>query len=171
MKNNWKVELVDLYAEGHKECFSPCEFHSDENHINCLFEISPETTAGIKQLIRSEFRTEVVAPRTTDLIEVKPAVIPTSDHHLYHALIKRSRYKYEYLVGSSIPVNGDDIVFIQTINNVKDKYLDNVHAAMRDIVSNEPRCGVTFNNNTFVFKPTATVSFEKIVRIYRHAQD
>lgn len=57
------------------------------------------------------------------------------------------------------------------IDKIKDGYLDYIRMEMRKIVSDEPKRGVTFNDNTFVFRSTAKTSLDTIVRIYRNAQN
>ena len=154
--NHWNQSEIEFYVEGHGESLINCEYHNNEdNHTKCVFKVFPEIKMNIDKLINTEFKTEGSEYSPNEIIQSVPAPKCTQPIRLYHALIKRSKFKYEYIVGNSIPTNGDDIIFMTIINKIKDGYLDYIHMEMHKIVSVEPKRGVTFNNNTFVLRSTA----------------
>lgn len=86
-----------------------------------------------------------------------------------HAIIKTSKFKYQYVIGTSSEVDkklGEhDIIFHDQLNAIADDYQDRIATQMKDIVGKHIR----HLNNGFTYKPNNEVELDEIVAIYANA--
>lgn len=86
-----------------------------------------------------------------------------------HTLIKISKFKYQYLVGTSAEVdkkiNNRDIIFYDQLDTISDDYQDRITTQMKDKVGKHIR----HLKNGFTYKPNNEVELDEIVAIYTNA--
>ena len=121
----------------------------------------------IKELIRTKFESErIINEMISPLIESKEA----KKAKMYHSLIKKSKYKYEYIVGADIDAKTKnyEIIFHECIDKVNEGYPSRINEQMSMFVKECPRKTITFSNNEFVFKTNPNVSLKTIIKFYRN---
>ena len=135
-----------------------------------IFNVYPEAYLDIRELIRTKFRSERVI---NELISTNSIEQKREDTKIYHALIKKSKFKYEYIVGVDIDnkICQYDIVFHESIVQVKDDYLINIHNTMSSFAKSYSKKSITFNDHEFVFKTNANISLNTIIKLYRNSHN
>ncbi len=135
-----------------------------------IFNVYPEAYLDIRELIRTKFKSERIL---NELISTNSIEQKCKDTKIYHALIKKSKFKYEYIVGFNIDnrICQYDIVFHDSIVKVKDDHLTNIHRQMSEFAKEVPNKAITFNEHGFVFKPNPNVSLNSIIKLYRNAHN
>lgn len=176
LAQHWDIKRIhEALANGLEDFeFNTCMFHPNNGtEYNEILEIFPEITSYLKTLVKSYFRTErseiirpgeQISPKATEQIQ---AVEGNS-----HALIKRSKFKYEYIIGSTnnvgLSINNDDVIFCEEIAMINESYQQKINQQMREIVKDAKPRSITFDKNNFVLKTVEQSMFKKIVNVYKN---
>ena len=189
IKQHWDPKRLDLLLSNWMSCSkSDCDCEQTYIHRNRLrmfrdpfpthqkiymdqiFNVYPEAYLDIRELIRTKFRSERVI---NELISTNSIEQKREDTKIYHALIKKSKFKYEYIVGVDIDnkICQYDIVFHESIVQVKDDYLINIHNTMSSFAKSYSKKSITFNDHEFVFKTNANISLNTIIKLYRNSHN
>lgn len=178
----WKKILDEVWGPISDEkieervVFNPCMFHADpqtgEKDYHTIFMMFPQIKQHIKTLVKTSFRMEFDETCSIDTIQINPITTTTLDNTTSHALIKRSKFKYQYIIAntSSITheINNDDVIFCEEVKQIKNDYLKNIADQMRLIVKDAKPRSISFDKNTFVFKSTDQQLLKQIVSIYKN---
>lgn len=104
---------------------------------------------------------------------VKKVVI---DNNNYHALIKLSRFTFEYIVGTKTHVDFNigqkDLIFMEKIEQINPLYLEKIHKTMSSFIvaDRKNKNGIKFNGHNFTYKKSQMITIDEIIRVYRKAQ-
>jgi hypothetical protein len=111
-----------------------------------------------------EFAQMTLAQATPD-IQAKPLIVNA------HALIKTSKFKYQYLVGTNAEVDkklgNHDIIFHDQLDTITDDFQERITTKMKDKVGKHIR----HLNNGFTYKPNNEVELDEIIAIYATAHE
>lgn len=113
----------------------------------------------------------VVAERA-NLAPAKAKQAPTAFGHM-HALVQRTKFKYEYIVGDAETVNdkigSDEIIFAIELKQINPDYLSIIHDSLKSITANEPKRAITYEGHFITVRAKAKTTIAEIARIYRTA--
>lgn len=168
---HWDPKLFCECEEAH--IYNACHFHADDS-LKTIVGGFPSIYANMKELMRSNFNQEY-RYEGGDMIE-PIAQQKSAARGFAHALVKRSKFKYEYLVGPADQVDAkvlhaDTIIFIEDLPKVFDGYRQKIKDGMTIIVRENKSKRITFDQLTFVVKFDDSALFKKIVQIYKKAHD
>ena len=135
--------------------------------IQEVLRMYPDAYPDIKELIRTKFESErIINEMIAPLIDINES----KEAKMYHSLIKKSKYKYEYIVETDIDakIKNHEIIFHESIDKVNEGYLSKINEQMSMFVKECPRKTITFSKNEFVFKTNEFVSLKTIIKFYRN---
>lgn len=175
VREDWDMEMIRQKLP-EPMVITSCDLHDHSDSQPGPTAIFPRAIPSINELFETSFKAD--APRS-DRVEYgmidspikidSPRPMPASAH----ALIKRTKFKYEYVVGTKDEVGSKvasgDIIFMEDLGHIRDDYLEKIHHEMKLVVINEPKRAITFNGNTFVYKKTPKTPLKNIINIYRTA--
>lgn len=175
IRNNWDQSKIRFIAESYgcmNDVFT-CMFHREDHQdcIDALYDIYPEISMNFRTLVDTQFQKE-----KTD--EIKFAEVPIlkekkeeNPEKKVHMLIKRSRYRYEYLVGLEADINlqigNDDIEFFETISSTNPDYEKELRAKLDEIIQNDNRGSVSYSGNFITLKKNAKITIKQIASVYK----
>ena len=138
--------------------------------IQEVLRMYPDAYLDIKELIRTKFKSERIINDMLAPLTIVHESKEVKEEKMYHSLIKKSKYKYEYIVGSDLDANikNHEIIFHECIDKVNEGYPAKINEQMSLFVKECPRKTITFSKNEFVFKTNPNVSLKTIIKFYRN---
>ena len=189
IKQHWDPKRLDLLLSNLMSCSKAdcdCEqtyIHRDRLRMfrnpfpthqkicmDQILNVYPEAYLDIRELIRTKFRSERILNELISTNSIEPK---REDTKIYHALIKKSKFKYEYIVGVDIDnkICQYEIVFHESIVQVKDDYLIKIHKTMSSFAKSCSKKSITFNDHEFVFKTNPNIALNTIIKLYRNSHN
>lgn len=182
-KNNWKKhivadwdpkklkDLLDKYPWLRNPTF--CNFHG-EDMSNCtkdLYSLYPKAEFDIMYLSYSGLELTDINTTNPELITFEKQDSVPRKNKLVHGLIKRSRYRFEYVVGVETEVNekinGDDIVFMEPINKINDDHLKIIQRSLADMAKAERNNALVMKDSILIVKKHAVTPLKTILNIFK----
>lgn len=161
IRENWDPEAIAKVVSKFRKPSG-----SNEDFIEEVLQLYPEAYLDIKELIRTKFKSErvineIVAPMTN--------AQKVEEAKMHHCLIQKSRYKFEYIVGSDIDskIKNHEIVFHDRIDKVNEDYVAKIESQMPLFAVKCPSKTITFSKTEFVYKTNNFVSLKTIIKFYR----
>lgn len=160
-----ELEHMSEYSVQHDASSNPL---SENMFIQAVLRLYPEAYLDIKELIRTKFKSERVINEVA-LIAPIANVPKVEEAKMYHCLIQKSRYKFEYILGSDIDskIKNHEIVFHDRIDKVNEDYVTKIESQMPLFALKCPSKMITFSRNEFVYKTNDFVSLKTIIKFYR----
>ncbi len=133
-----------------------------------LLQFVPSAFDDMMELTRTKLMRECPAES-----ETQPAspVKQKADTTFAHALIKKNRFTFEYIVDDSDAVNtatrSRDVIFHESLEHIDPDYLTTIHKKMIKIIGAEPKKAISFSDHTVIYKNRAKTDFASVIHVYR----